>query len=72
MVLMASTSAANAYIGPGSGLSAIGSLVSVVAAVFLAMAGFVWYPLKRLFRRGAAKTSKSAGGVGPDRLSAGE
>lgn len=49
-LLMASAHAANAYVGPGAGLSAIGSLVSVVAAVLLAIAGFVWYPVKRLLR----------------------
>ena len=37
------------YIGPGSGLSAIGSLVAVLGTLFLLIAGFLWYPLKRLF-----------------------
>jgi hypothetical protein len=41
--------AAAAYIGPGAGLSAIGTLVAVVGAVFLAIVGFIWYPIKRLF-----------------------
>ena len=50
-VLAASSSAAYAYVGPGAGLSAIGSVVSVAAAMLLAVAGFVWYPLKRLFKR---------------------
>lgn len=49
-ILMASAHAADAYVGPGAGLSAIGSLVSVVAAVLLAIAGFIWYPVKRLLR----------------------
>ena len=39
------------YIGPGTGLSAIGALLALIAAVFLAMVGFIWYPIKRLFRR---------------------
>ena len=51
-LLGAHSTAANAYVGPGAGLSAIGSLVSVVSALLLAIAGFVWYPLKRLLRRG--------------------
>jgi hypothetical protein len=46
-----------AYMGPGSGLAAIGSLLSLVGAVLLAIVGFVWFPLKRLLRkRSAAKT----------------
>lgn len=41
----------HAYIGPGAGLSAIGALIAVVAAVALAIFGFVWYPIKRLIRK---------------------
>ncbi len=41
-------SAAHAYIGPGAGISAIGSLLALIAAVLLAIVGFVWYPVKRI------------------------
>ena len=41
----------HAYIGPGAGISAIGSLLAVLAAVLLGIVGFVWYPVKRLLRR---------------------
>ena len=44
------TSSAMAYIGPGSGLSAIGSLLALFAAVIVAFVGFFWYPLKRMFK----------------------
>lgn len=37
-----------AYVGPGAGLSAIGTLLAIVFAALLAVVGFVWYPLKRL------------------------
>ncbi len=40
-----------AYIGPGAGLSAIGTVVALVGAILLAIIGFVWYPVKRLHRR---------------------
>ena len=60
-LLFLSATTADAYIGPGAGLSAIGSVVSVVSAMFLAIAGFIWYPIKRLFRRkGTASSSPSA------------
>jgi len=42
-----------AYIGPGAGLSAIGSLLALVGAIVLAIIGFLWYPLRRLFRKRA-------------------
>jgi pilus assembly protein TadC len=41
----------HAYIGPGAGISAIGSLVALVGAILLAIVGFVWYPFKRMMRR---------------------
>ena len=43
--------AASAYAGPGAGISAIGTLFSIVSAFFLAIVGFVWYPIKRVLRR---------------------
>ena len=42
---------AQAYIGPGAGLSAIGSLLALVAAVFVAIFGFLWYPIKSWRKR---------------------
>ena len=39
---------AYAYIGPGAGLTAIGTVIALVGAVLLAIVGFVWYPIKRL------------------------
>ena len=50
---------AAAYIGPGAGLSALGSLVALIGAFFLLLAGFVWYPVKRLLR-GRAGTGGNA------------
>ena len=34
-----------AYLGPGGALSAIGSFLALLAAVVLALVGFVWLPL---------------------------
>ena len=62
LLLAASTNEAYAYVGPGAGLSAIGSLVSVVGALLLAVAGFVWYPVKRLLRRGKSSATQSVSG----------
>ena len=46
-----------AYVGPGAGLSAIGAFLAMLAGVFVAIVGFIWYPIKRLIRsvkRGAS------------------
>jgi amino acid transporter len=39
-----------AYIGPGAGLAAIGTLIALIAAVIFTIVGFVWYPIKRLLK----------------------
>lgn len=44
-------SVATAYMGPGAGISAIGSVLAIIAVVFVAIFGFLWYPLKRLLRK---------------------
>ena len=41
---------AHAYVGPGVGLTAIGAIVALVAALLLAVVGFIWYPVRRLIR----------------------
>lgn len=42
---------AHAYVGPGTGLSAIGSFLALIGAVFFAVVGFLWFPIKRIFRK---------------------
>lgn len=39
------------YIGPGTGLSAIGSVLALLATVIAVIFAFVWYPFKRLMRK---------------------
>lgn len=40
-----------AYGGPGSVISGIGALLAAIAALLASLFGFVWFPLKRLFRK---------------------
>ncbi|HEX5050318.1 MAG TPA: hypothetical protein VFZ65_00970 [Planctomycetota bacterium] len=51
-----------AYIGPGGALTAIGSFLSLLAAVVLALFGFVWYPIKRLLRSLRSRKALAAPG----------
>jgi flagellar biogenesis protein FliO len=50
---------ATAYVGPGAGLSAIGSLLALIAAIVLAIVGFLWYPLKRIMNKRKNKDNGS-------------
>ena len=52
-----------AYVGPGTGLSAIGALLAVVAGVIVAIFGFVWYPIKRLIRQWRRRGTKKGDGT---------
>ena len=42
---------AQAYVGPGAGLGAIGTVLALIGAGLLAILGFLWYPIKRLLAK---------------------
>ena len=42
-----------AYVGPGTGIAALGALLAIIAGIVVAVFGFLWYPLKRLRKRRA-------------------
>jgi hypothetical protein len=52
-------SVAHAYVGPGAGLTAIGTVLALLAAVLFALVGFVWYPMKRLLKGSNAKAARA-------------
>ena len=57
-LLLAAPQSAEAYIGPGAGITAIGTVIALIGAILLAIVGFVWYPIKRL-RAKNKKTEKT-------------
>jgi membrane protein implicated in regulation of membrane protease activity len=46
---------ASAYVGPGAGLSLLGSLVGVVIAIFAILAGIMAWPIRRWLKRNKSK-----------------
>ena len=48
-----------AYIGPGAGISLLGSLFGLVAAIFVGLGVVLFWPIRRLMRRN--RQSVSAG-----------
>jgi hypothetical protein len=50
MILLFAPRICHAYIGPGPGLSGIGSLLAILGAVGFSIFGLIWYPLKRFLR----------------------
>ncbi len=61
LLLCAAPLSAQAYVGPGAGITAIGTVIALVAAVALAIVGFVWYPLKRMFAKRDPNEDKDEG-----------
>jgi hypothetical protein len=51
---------AQAYVGPGAGLSAIGVVLALVGAILMMIAGFVWYPVKKLLKRREPQPSRTS------------
>ena len=41
----------HAYIGPGMGAGVIASILGILFSVVLAIAGLIYYPLKRLLKK---------------------
>ena len=48
-----------AYIGPGAGITAIGTVIALLGAIILAIVGFIWYPLKRFLSKKKERNSNS-------------
>ncbi len=58
-IVFMSPATAFAYLGPGLGLGAVGTVIGILAAVVLLTVGLVWYPVKRMLKK-MSKSVKSA------------
>jgi hypothetical protein len=64
LLLLLSTSA-EAYIGPGAGLSVLGSLWAVLVGIVLALVAILSWPIRILWRRLRGKRKVTAPGQNP-------
>ena len=62
-LLLAIPKVAWAYIGPGAGITVIGTVFALLGAIVLAITGLAWYPVKRLRARARAKRSQREKGA---------
>jgi hypothetical protein len=53
LALIASPAAA--YIGPGAGISVLGSLLGILATIFVAIGAILFWPIRKLIKRRKAK-----------------
>lgn len=57
--LLAFTSTASAYVGPGVGLTMFGTAIALIATVLVALVGLVLWPI-HLLKKARAKNAKPA------------
>ena len=69
LILMAVTPIASAYIGPGSGISIVGSLFGLLATIFLAVGAILFWPYRRMLKK---RLQKKAEDEEDEELPAGE
>jgi hypothetical protein len=53
LALIASPAAA--YVGPGAGISVLGSLLGILATIFVAIGAILFWPIRKLMKRRKAK-----------------
>ena len=51
-------SPAYAYLGPGIGGGVIVATLGIIVAIFAALFGLIWFPLKRLFKKKEKKENQ--------------
>ena len=55
LLLLIISSPATAYIGPGAGISVLGSLLGILATIFVAIGAILFWPIRKLMKRRKAK-----------------
>ena len=64
-LLLAAPHGTGAYIGPGAGIAAIGTVVALIGFILLAIVAFIWYPIKRLLAKIKKKRMTDQKGAPP-------
>lgn len=57
LVLMTAAPLAMAYIGPGSGISVVGSLLGLLATILITIGAIALFPFRRMMKKRAQKQS---------------
>ena len=57
LLLMTAAPLAMAYIGPGSGISVVGSLLGLLATILITVGAIALFPFRRMMKKRAQKQS---------------
>jgi len=55
LILLTQISTAMAYVGPGAGISVLGSLLSILATIIVAIGAIIFWPLRKFIKRRKAR-----------------
>ena len=64
LLLLILTSPAVAYVGPGAGISVLGSLLGILATIFVAIGAIIFWPVRKYMKRRKARLASQAGTEG--------
>jgi hypothetical protein len=53
-------SPAFAYVGPGAGISVLGSLLGILATIFVAIGAIIFWPVRKFLKRKKARAESAA------------
>jgi len=62
LVLALFTSSATAYVGPGAGISVLGSLLGILATIFVAIGAILIWPVRKFMKRRKARKEAEVSG----------
>ena len=60
-LLLAPVSPAVAYIGPGAGISVLGSLLGILATIFVTIGAIIFWPVRKYMKRRKARQESRRG-----------
>jgi len=60
-LILAPVSPAIAYIGPGAGISVLGSLLGILATSFVAIGAIIFWPVRKYMQRRKARRESHGG-----------
>jgi hypothetical protein len=60
LLLALIASPAAAYVGPGAGISVLGSLLGILATILVAIGAIIFWPVRKFLKRKKARAASTA------------
>ena len=66
LLLLCLSASAFAYVGPGAGISVLGSLLGILATIVVAIGAIIVWPLRKVLKRRKAVAQGESSESGPE------